>query len=46
MNFWFLAGGVQKGIVREFEINMYTLLYFKWITKKGLLYSTENSAQC
>ena len=35
-----------EGIVREFEINMYTLLYFKWITKKDLLYSTENSAQC
>ena len=46
MNFWFLWGGMQKGIVREFEINMYALQYFKWITKKDLLYSTENSAQC
>ena len=25
---------------------MYTLLYFKWITNKDLLYSTGNSAQC
>ena len=25
---------------------MYTLLYIKWITNKGLLYSTGNSAQC
>ena len=24
---------------------MYTLLYFKWITNKDLLYSTWNSAQ-
>ena len=25
---------------------MYTLLYLKWITNKGLLYSTWKSAQC
>ena len=25
---------------------MYTLLYFKWIANKDLLYSTENSTQC
>ena len=25
---------------------MYTLLYLKWITKKDLLWSTWNSAQC
>ena len=25
---------------------MYTLLYFKWITNKVLLYSMWNSAQC
>ena len=30
----------------EFEIDMYTLLYFKWITNKDLLYNTWNSAQC
>ena len=32
-------------IVREFGIDMYTLLYLKWITNKALLYSTGNSAQ-
>ena len=26
-------------------MDMYTLLYLKWITNKGLLGSTENSAQ-
>ena len=26
-------------------INMYTLIYLKWITKKVLLYGTGNSAQ-
>ena len=35
-----------EGMVREFEINMNTLLYLKWITNKALLCSTENSAQC
>ena len=35
-----------KGIVREFEMGRCTLLYFKWITNKVLLYSTKNSAQC
>jgi len=34
------------GIVREFEMNMYALLYLKWIINKDLLYSTWNSAQC
>ena len=33
-------------IVRKFEINLYTLLYLKWITNKVLLNSTGNSAQC
>ena len=27
-------------------MDMYTLLYLKWITNKDLLYSTWNSAQC
>ena len=27
-------------------MDMYTLLYFKWITTKDLLCSTGNSAQC
>ena len=35
-----------KGIVREFGINMYTLLHLKWITNNALLYSTWNCAQC
>ena len=30
------------GIVREFGMDMYTLLYFKWITSKDLLISTGN----
>ena len=40
------AGGRQEGIVREFGMDMYTLPYFKRITNKDLLSSTENSAQC
>ena len=35
-----------EGIVREFGMVMYTLLYLKWKTNKDLLYSTWNSAQC
>ena len=27
-------------------MNMYTLLYLKWITNKDLQYSTGNPAQC
>ena len=33
------------GTDREFVIDMYTLLYLKWMTNKDLLYSTGNSAQ-
>ena len=36
----------EEGIVREFGKVVYTLLYFRWITKKDLLDSTWNSAQC
>ena len=32
--------------VREFEMDIFTLPYFKWITNKDLQYSTRNSAQC
>ena len=32
-------------IVREFGMGLYTVLYFKWITNKDLLYSKWNSAQ-
>ena len=42
---WLPRGRVGGGIVREFGIDMYTLLYLKWITNKDLLYSTGNSAQ-
>ena len=42
MNLWLLG----EGIARELGINMYTLVYLKWITNKFLLYSTGNSAQC
>ena len=33
-------------MVRELGMDMYTLLYLKWITNKEPLYSTGNSAQC
>ena len=36
----------REGIVREFGMDMYTLLYSKWITNKDLLDSTWNSALC
>ena len=35
-----------KGTVRESGMDMYTLLYLKWITNKVPLYSIWNSAQC
>ena len=35
----------REGIIREFGIYMYTLLYLKWITNKDLLYGTVNSDQ-
>ena len=37
--------GCGRGIVREFGIDMYTLLYLKWITNNDQLYSTENCIQ-
>ena len=40
-----VAGG-EGQIVRQFGINIYTLLYLKWITNKDLLSSTGNSVQC
>ena len=39
-------GEVGEGIVREFGMDVYTLLYLKWVTNKDLLYSAWNSAQC
>ena len=37
---------IREGIVREFGMDLCTLLYLKWITKKDLLDSTGNSAEC
>ena len=39
-----MAGGGSEGINRECGMDMYTLLYFKWITNKNLLY--RNSMLC
>ena len=41
-----LTVGGREGIVRDFGKVTYTLLYLKWITNKGLLYSTWNSVHC
>ena len=41
-----MEGKGWGGIVREFGITTYTLLYLKQITNKVLLYSTGRSAQC
>ena len=37
---------MRRQIVRIFGTDMYTLLCFKWITNKDLLYSTGNFAHC
>ena len=37
--------GCGEGTVREFGMDMYTLLYLKWITNKELPNSTWDSAQ-
>ena len=36
---------MSSRIVREFGVDMYTLLYSKWITDKDLLNDTWNSIQ-
>ena len=43
-----VAGGGwgMVGIVREFGMELYTLLYLTWITNKDPLHGTWNSAQC
>ena len=38
MNFWLLGGRKEEGIIREFGMDMYTLLCLKWITNKDQLY--------
>ena len=37
--------GKGERIGKEVEMDMYTLLCFKWMTSQNLLYSTWNSAQ-
>lgn len=39
-------GKSKGGLVREFEIDMYTLLYLKRKSNKDLLFSPWKSAQC
>ena len=46
MSLWLLGEGREEGIVRELGMDMYTMLYLKWITNKVLLYRTRNCAQC
>ena len=41
-----IYGFWEKVIVREFRMDVFTLLYLKWISNKYLLYSTWNCAQC
>ena len=38
-------GWGKEEIVMDFGMDMYTLLYLKWIINKDLLYSTGSSAQ-
>ena len=33
----------REGIVRDFEINMYTLVYFKWIINRVQLYIAQGT---
>ena len=43
-----VASGERPGgvIIREIGIDVYTLLYLKWMTNKDLMYSTGSSVQC
>lgn len=36
MNLWLPRGRLREGVVREFELEMYTPLSLKWITSKGV----------
>ena len=38
-------GMMGEGIVKEFEMEMYTPLYLKWTINKDLLYNAGNSTQ-
>ena len=44
-NYGFQGEGWGNGIVKEFRMDRYTLLFLKWITNKDLLSSIGNSAQ-
>ena len=46
MNLWLLGERYREVIFREFEVDMYTLLYLKWITHKNLLYMELCSILC
>ena len=46
INLWLLGERIEGGTVREFGMDMYSLLYLKWITYKDILYSTCKSALC
>lgn len=37
---------MREGLVREFGMDMYTLLHLKWKGNKALLCSTWDSARC
>ena len=47
-NKFMVAWGEERGkwIVRDFGVDMYTLLYLKRITSKDPRHNTWNSAQC
>jgi len=47
MNLWLVSGqgGAPGRMDWELGMDMYTLLYLKQMTNKGLQYSTGNSAQ-
>ena len=38
--------GEVEGMVREFEIDMYTLLYFKWMTNNILSCIAQGTLLC
>ena len=46
LGFYKLMVAREEGIARDFRIDTYTLVSFKWSTNKGLLYSTGKSAEC
>ena len=46
MNLWLLRRRIGERIVMEFGIDIYMLLYLKWIAYKDILHNPWNSAQC